>query len=54
MIERKRNLGERIRYEDVVNIRAGVGHGGVDVRRGSIDEETIKQCVCVMGKSTFG
>ena len=30
-----------------------MGHGGVDVKREFIREETIKQCVCVMGKSTF-
>ena len=30
----------------ILETRAGVGHGGVDVTRESIGEETIKRCVC--------
>ena len=30
----------------ILETRAGVGHGGVDVRWESIGEETIKRCVC--------
>ena len=30
----------------MLEVRAGVRHGGVDVKRESIREETIKRCVC--------
>ena len=34
----------------ILEARAGVGHGGMDIKRESLREETIKWCVCVMGK----
>ena len=30
----------------ILEARAGVGHGGIDVKRESIREETIKRCLC--------
>ena len=30
----------------MLEARSGVRHGGVDVKRESIREETIKRCVC--------